>query len=120
MWKFFFEYEGTTLMIPIAAPTEGEARTKLRIFILGWAGELVPTSVLSPMQTNTSGGLEAPTMPEFGLELRIEDLVRDLTVIKKPKGANTLGKLVKEWTGFPMEPQNYKAIISELEKQKKE
>lgn len=112
VFKFTFTYEGAELMIPLAAPSKEEAISKLRNLMLGWANELVPaTPTLSPMQIHTP---ELPPPDPFALQMRIEEMIRTLIPLKKPKGAQTVERLVKEWTGFPMEPENYPAIIAEL------
>lgn len=118
IFKFFFTYEGTELMIPMAAASPEEAVFKLKAFMQQWIGEMdtvvaqvkaEPT--LSPIQPKKS----EEKMPDpFTLQLRIEELVKILIPIKKPKGAQTVERLVKEWTGFPMDPENYPSIIAEL------
>lgn len=121
IYKFFFGYEGTEVMIPMAAPTQEEAGQKLRSFMLGWVNELA-SPTLSPVQLkgpNTDPGFKdrepEPLPPDpIMLAMRIEELVKELIPLKKPKGAQTVERLVKEWTGFPMEPQNYPSIIAEL------
>lgn len=114
IYKFFFSYEGTELMIPMAGASQEEAMAKLRGFMLGWSNELTVNTLptLSPVQINK---LPEEKMPDpFTLQLRIEELVKILIPLKKPKGAQTVDRLVKEWTGFPMEPANYPSIIAEL------
>jgi hypothetical protein len=122
MYRFTFSYEGTELMIPMAAATQEEAMKKLRDFMAGWMSEMTVNPTLSPVQFN------GPTSdPEFKnkppeplppdpmvLMMRIEEMVQKLIPLKKPKGAASVERLVKEWTGFPMEPANYPAIIAEL------
>lgn len=113
IYKFYFGYEGTELMIPMAASNEDEAMKKLRDFMSGWIGELTPKSTLSPVQL-TKEKVDIPIVDPVMLSMRIEEMVQKLIPIKKPKGANTIDKLVKDWTGFPYEPQNYASIIAEL------
>lgn len=114
IFKLTFTYEGAELMIPIAATTQAEAMAKVSTYMQGWLKEMgtkSTDSVLSPVQLNQ----EKITEPDpYALQLRIEELVQKLIPIKKPKGANTIEKLVKDWTGFPMEPMNYASIIAEL------
>lgn len=115
MYQCFFTYEGTEIMIPVRAQSEEEAKTKLRQFLLLWGNELVlSTPTISPIQQTQVP--EVPTVSPMMLELRIEQLVKELMPIKKPSGAQSMEKLVKSWTGFPYESSNYQAIISELEK----
>lgn len=111
IYKFYFSYEGTELMIPMAAASQDEAMRKLREFMLGWCNEMTPASTLSPVQLAPS---EEPKADPFTLQLRIEELVKEILPYKKPKGAQTVERLVKEWTGFPMEAANYPSIIAEL------
>ena len=122
MFKMYFSYEGTEIMIPVGAPDENLARMKLRGLMQEWMNEL-STSTLSPIQRrdtpmpSTAGSMnELPPLSPVALELRIEELVKDIMPSKKMKGAATLPHMVKEWTGFVYEPANYLAIISELEK----
>lgn len=115
IYKFFFTYEGTELMIPMAGATQEEAVNKLRAFMMGWANELVPVATPTPSPFMGMPSVSQETGPNpFTLQLRIEELVKTLIPLKKPKGSNTLEKLVKDWTGFPMEPENYASIIAEL------
>lgn len=124
VFRVYFTYEGTELMMPVSANDEQAAKMKLRGFLLQWANELVTdASVLSPIQRRetpmpTSAGIpvELPPVSDIGLSLRIEELVKDCMSIKKPAGAQPMDKLIKTWTGFPYEPQNYAAIIEGLEK----
>lgn len=113
IFKFFFPYEGTEIMIPMAAASQDEAVNKLRVFMLGWASDLQATSAptLSPIQPKP---VEERAPDPLVLAMRIEELVTKLIPIKKPKGASSIEKLVKDWTGFPYEPQNYASIIAEL------
>lgn len=113
VFKFFFTYEGTELMIPLAAATPEEAQAKLRNLMLKWSEELgmPPGTVASPVQpVKTPISLPDPMI----LEARIEDLIKTLIPLKKPEGPNTVDKLVKKWTGFTMSPENYPSIIAEL------
>lgn len=115
MYKFFFTYEGGDVMIPISGETEEIAKTKLRNYLGEWSNQLVPSApVLSPEQLRPLP--EPPSISPMALELRIEELIKDVMPIKKPKNASSMERLVKDWTGFSMESQNYPAIISELEK----
>lgn len=113
IFKMTFLYEGTELMIPMAAATQAEAMQKLKTFMEGWVKELTPlptpVPTLSPVQLNE----EKPPDPMV-LAMRIEEMVKQLIPLKKPKGAQSVERLVKEWTGFPYEPQNYASIIAEL------
>lgn len=117
MYRFTFAYEGTELTIPMMGSTQDEAMSKLRVFMLGWANELTPQSTLSPVQL-LKEKVDVPVVDPIALQLRIEELVQLLIPVKKPKGANSVEKLVKDWTGFPMEPQNFASIIAELSRMK--
>lgn len=123
MFKVFLPYEGAEIMIPVSAVDEQNAKVKLRGLFLQWANELVAdAAMLSPIQRRAtpmpeSAGPATPMgIPTEALSLRIEELVKECMPIKKPVGAKSLDKLVKEFTGFPYETPNYQAIISELEK----
>lgn len=113
IYKFTFPYEGTELMIPIAAESQDQAMDKLRGFMVSWVNELMPKSTLSPVQLSKEK-VDIPIVDPIMLAMRIEELVQKLIPVKKPKGAASIERLVKEWTGFPMEPQNYASIIAEL------
>jgi hypothetical protein len=115
VFKVTFEYEGTQLMIPIAGANQQEAMAKLRGFMLGWANELQIAAGPVPSTMDLSKPpVEEPQIDPFALQLRIEEMVKGLIPLKKPKGATTIERLVKEWTGFPMEPENFPAIIASL------
>jgi hypothetical protein len=124
IYKICFSYENTEVMIPIAASTQEEAMMKLKTYLLGWVDELQTAAVptISPVQfkgPNSDPGFgkkEPESLPvdPFALELRIEDMVKALIPLKKPKGAVTVERLVKDWTGFAMSPENYASIIAEL------
>ena len=118
----YFSYESTELMIPVSAPDEESAKMKLRAFFEQWSQEMaVGGPVISPVQRTARSlprveDIPAVAIPSEALSLRIEELIKDCMPIKKPAGAQSLEKLVKTWTGFPYEPQNFQAIIGELEK----
>jgi hypothetical protein len=121
MFKFYFKYEGTELMIPLAEASEEEAKVHLRALLLQWANEMTvpPGSALSPIQqkdTPMPQLTEAPIPLSPILELRIEELLKTIAdaKLKVPKG--TVAKTVKDWTGFEHTPGNFPAIVEELEK----
>lgn len=102
-------------MIPLAAPSQQEATTKLRGLMLEWANELQLAAGSVPSTLDLSKPIvEEVKIDPFALQLRIEEMIKGLIPLKKPKGAQTIDRLVKEWTGFPMEPENFPAIIAEL------
>lgn len=114
VYKFFFSYEGTEIMIPMAAETQQEAIKKLRAHLLSWANELAVV-VNSPTPSPAEFQKAEESIPDpMMLVMRIEEMVKNLIPLKKPKGAQTMDKLVKDWTGFPLEPANYASIIAEL------
>ena len=116
VFKFYFNYEGTELMIPLAEKTEEEAKIKLRGFLLQWANDLeVPAgSALSPIQRAETPMPAIPASPI--MELRIEELLKTIADAKLRQVKGTVAATVKEWTGFKHEPQNFPVIIEELEK----
>ena len=127
IFTFYFPYEGHEIAIPVRAQTQDEAITKLRGFFVGWGNELLGHGQLIPSGVAAGSGvapkaaaeeigiLGNPNTNAMMLELRIEDLVKEVMPLKKVTGAQPLQNLIKKWTGFPYEPQNYAAIISELE-----
>lgn len=122
MFKIFFAYEGTELMIPIAASDIEEAKTKLRGLFSQWLNDLnVPVgSALSSIQQKDTPMPTMPMVPNSAiLELRIEDLLKEISQakLKVPKG--TVANTVKDWTGFKHEAPNFAAILSELERIKR-
>lgn len=126
VYKFTFPYENSELTIPLTATGEEEAKSKLRNMFLQWSNDLmVPVgSALSPIQQK-----ETPMPPSLTtmstvansaiLELRIEDLMKEIAQakLKVPKG--TVANTIKDWTGFKHEPANFAAILSELERIKR-
>lgn len=119
MFKVYFAYEGTELMIPIAAGDVEEAKMKLKGLFAQWSNDLSvpPGSVLSPVQQKETPMPTIPTSPI--LELRIEELLKGIVDarLKQPKA--TVAATVKDWTGFKHEPENYPVILEELEKIKR-
>lgn len=116
IFKFHFPYEGGELMIPLASTTEEEAKSKLRGLFLQWSNDLqMPTgTILSPVQQKETVMPAIPTSPI--LELRIEELLQVIADKKLRVAKGTVAATVKDWTGFKHEPQNFPAIVEELEK----
>lgn len=131
VFEFKFPYYGAEISIPIRAQSRDEAAEELKKHIQSWMMELAmefpkaapdvtPTSAAPSGATPKSDPAVPSAIPTYALELDIEQLIKDLMPVKKPKGANTLDKLVKDWTGFAYSPENYPAIIEELKKLKTE
>ncbi len=131
MFEFRFPFYGGEFSIPIRAQARDEAADLLRSILQQWLIEIVtefprPAPSSSTAQDDARGSSPRPNtgepppaaVPTYALELDIEALVKDIVPIKKPKGAQTVDRLVKEWTGFEYAPQNYAAIIDELRKLK--
>ena len=116
IFKFTFPSEVGEMMIPLAAATEEEARAKLRGLFAQWSNDLqMPTGVvLSPVQQKETVMPTIPTTPI--LELRIEELLQVIADKKLRVAKGTVAATVKDWTGFKHEPQNFPAIVEELEK----
>lgn len=122
MFKFYFAYEGTELMIPIAAADETQAKAKLTELFRFWSGDLaVPNgSVLSPVQQKDTPMPMIPAVPAGPLlELRIEELLKTIADAKLRVTKQTVAATVKDWTGFKHDPANFPAILEELEKIKR-
>ena len=118
IFTFYFPYEGHELTLPVRAQTREEACQKLLHFFSQWGMEVsMEAPKVASVATKIIDTVTPPSAPNsYVLELDIEQLVKDIMPIKKPKGANSVEKLVKEWTGFPYETQNYPAIIASLQK----
>lgn len=119
VFRFFFQYEGTELMIPLAGANEEDARGKLRGLFSQWINDLsMPTgAVLSPVQQKET---PMPTIPGTPImELRIEELLRNIADARLKVVKGTVAATIKDWTGFKHDPANFPAIIEELEKIKR-
>lgn len=116
VFKFTFQYEGAELMIPLGAKDEVEAKTKLRGLFLQWANDLdMPTgAVLSPVQQRETPMPNIPGTPI--MELRIEELLRNIADARLKVVKGTVAATIKDWTGFKHDPANFPAIIEVLEK----
>ena len=121
IYSFYFPYEGHEITISVRAQTKTEAIDKLKHYFQQWNVDIameypkiapIPTPVSTPSPIDVS----IPPPNPFSLELSIEELVKEIMPIKKPKGAQQVGTLVKEWTGFTYEQGNYMAIIDELKR----
>lgn len=128
IFEFKFPFYGGELSVPIRALSREEAaetlKSQLNTMMIDLASEFpkAASGDLTPPDAGVSPTkvIDAPpaTIPTFALELDIETLIKELMPIKKPKGANGIGKLVKDWTGFEYAPENYPAIIEGLRKMK--
>ncbi len=119
IYSFFFPYEGHEITIPVRAQTKTEAIDKLKHYFQQWNVDIAmeyPKTAPSPIVPSPLVDVATPPPDPFALELSIEELVKEIMPIKKPKGAQQVGTLVKEWTGFTYEQGNYMAIIDELKR----
>ncbi len=124
IFEFKFPFHGGEISIPVRAMTVQEAATDLKAllnnFMIDLATEFpvaigaLPTYFPAPEERASTES----NIPSYALELDIETLIKELMPIKKPKGAQGIAKLVKDWTGFEYAPQNYPAILDELKKMK--
>lgn len=122
IYEFRFPFHGGELAIPVRAQSREEAgqalRRHLNDFMIELATEFplqVPQAV--PPTENSAPPAPPPVVSSYALELQIEEIVKQLMPLKKPKGAQTIPIMVKAWTGFEFSPENYLAIIDELKKQ---
>lgn len=126
MHKFIFSYEGTELMIPVAAVNIDAAKAKLVSLFMQWSGELgsvgtpAQESTLSPIQPHKQEDMPMPAVSHMALELRIEDLMKEIVGTGLRDAKRTVEATVRDWTGFKMEASSYAAIIEVLEKIKRD
>ena len=130
VFEFKFPYYGVEITIPIRANSREEAGEALKAHFQTWMTELAmefpktaptestPRAAVATDVVHPASVAPENNVPSYALELDIETLVKEIMPIKKPKGANTMMKLVKDWTGFNYSPENYPAIIEELKKVK--
>lgn len=122
VFRFYFQYEGTELMIPLAGADEQDAKAKLRGLFLQWSNDLImPTgAALSPIQQKETPMPTSPMMaPSPILELRIEELMKNIADARLKVAKGTVAATIKDWTGFKHDPTNFPAIIEELERIKR-
>lgn len=126
IFEFRFPFYQGELCVPIRANTREEAVEQLKGHLNNMMVDLAAEfPKAAPAEAAPSGAapsgekppvVEPPRreIPTYALELDIETLVKELMPIKKPKGAQTIEKLVKDWTGFAYAPENYAVIIEEM------